>query len=144
MNVRGLTSFQQLRTVDGRLCATYREACQLLQLLENDSPWDNTLKVSLYLHRRIKFAIISTCFPSNPVDLCLKYRDDMSEDVLHSVRCQILNPTLQITTEIYNQTLIMIEDMCLLMANKVLLSLGIIAPNRPVRDVFNHELQREQ
>lgn len=44
----------------------------------------------------------------------------MSEDVLHRVRRQTLNPTLQMTAEIYNETLIMIEDMCLLMANKVL------------------------
>lgn len=40
----------------------------------------------------------------------MKYRDDMSEDVLHRVRCQTLNHTLQITAEIYNETLIMIED----------------------------------
>ncbi|XP_073955775.1 uncharacterized protein isoform X1 [Choristoneura fumiferana] len=149
VNVRGPTSFQQLRTVDGHLCATYREACQLLQLLEDDSHWDNTLKdsiISTSPHQiRTLFAIIiSTCFPSNPEDLWMKYRDDMSEDVLHRVRCQTLNPTLQITAEIYNETLIMIEDMCLMMANKVLSCLGLTAPNRSMQDAFNHELRREQ
>ena len=43
-NVRGPTSFQHLRTVDGVLCGTYREACQHLRLLENDSHWDHTLE----------------------------------------------------------------------------------------------------
>ncbi|XP_050065693.1 uncharacterized protein LOC126554685 [Aphis gossypii] len=42
VNVRGPTSFQQLRTVDGELCVSYREACQRLQLLENDAHWDQT------------------------------------------------------------------------------------------------------
>lgn len=149
VNVRGPTSFQQLRTVNGHLCATYREACQLLHLLENDSHWDNTLKdsvISSSPHQiRTLFAIIiSTCFPSNPNDLWVKYKDDMSEDVLHRVRRQTLNPTLQMTAEIHNETLIMIEDMCLLMANKVLSYLGMISPNRPMHDAFNHELQREQ
>lgn len=68
----------------------------------------------------------------------------MSEDVLHRMRCQTLIPTLQMTAEIYNETLIMIEDMCLLMANKVLSCLGMTAPNRHMHDAFNHELQREQ
>jgi hypothetical protein len=149
VNVRGPTSFQQLRTVTGHLCATYREACQLLQLLENDSHWDNTLKgsvISSSPHQiRTLFAIIiSTCFPWNPKDLWVKYRDDMSEGVLHRVRCQTLNPTLQMTAEMYNETLIMIEDMCLLMANKVLSCLGMESPNRPMHDAFNHELEREQ
>ncbi|XP_026467790.1 uncharacterized protein LOC113371378 [Ctenocephalides felis] len=149
VNVPGPTSFQQLKTVDGHLCATYREACHMLQLLEDDSHWDNTLKdavISSSPHQvRTLFAIIiSTCFSSNPKDLWIKYRDDMSEDILHSARCQTFNPALQITAEIYNKTLIMIEDMCLLMANKILSCLGLTAPNRCVEDAFNHELRREQ
>lgn len=37
VNVRGPTSFQHLRTLDGELCGSYREACQCLQLLEKDA-----------------------------------------------------------------------------------------------------------
>ena len=40
VNVPGPTSFQFLRKVDGELCATYREACQRLHLLEDDVHWD--------------------------------------------------------------------------------------------------------
>lgn len=36
VNVRGPRSFDDLKTVDGQLCATYREACQRLHLLEDD------------------------------------------------------------------------------------------------------------
>lgn len=140
LNVRGPISFEQLRTVNRQLCATYREACQLLHLLENDSPWDVTLKdsvISSSPHQiRTLFAIIIST--SNPKDLWIKYRDDMSEDVLHRVRRQTLNPTLQMTKEIY-----MKEDMCLLM-KKVLSCLGMTAPNRHMYDALNHELQREQ
>jgi hypothetical protein len=68
----------------------------------------------------------------------------MSEDVLNRVRRQTLNPTLQMTAEIYSETLIMIKDMCLLMANKVLSCLGMTAPNRCMHDALNHEFQREQ
>ncbi|XP_024874095.1 uncharacterized protein LOC112456045, partial [Temnothorax curvispinosus] len=43
VNVRGPKSFQELKTVNGELCTTYREACQKLNLLENDAHWDTTL-----------------------------------------------------------------------------------------------------
>jgi len=36
------------------------------------------------------------------------------------------------------------EDMCLLMANKVLSCLGMISSNRPMHDAFNYWLQKEQ
>uniref|UniRef100_A0A1U7XF28 Uncharacterized protein LOC104236095 n=1 Tax=Nicotiana sylvestris TaxID=4096 RepID=A0A1U7XF28_NICSY len=43
INVRGPTSFQDLKTVNGHLCSTYRHACQELNLLENDRHWDSAL-----------------------------------------------------------------------------------------------------
>ncbi|XP_026470309.1 uncharacterized protein LOC113374496 [Ctenocephalides felis] len=121
----------------------------MLQLLEDDSHWDNKLKddiISSSSHQvcTLFAIIIPTCFSSNLEDLWIKYRDDMSEDILHSARCQTFNPALQITAEIYNKTLIMIEDICLLMANKVLSCLGLTAPNRCVRYAFKHELRKEQ
>lgn len=68
----------------------------------------------------------------------------MSEDILHRVLRQTLNPTLQRTAEMYNETLIMIENMCSLMAKKVLSCLGMTANNRHMHDALNHELQSEQ
>ncbi|XP_062541344.1 uncharacterized protein LOC134209376 [Armigeres subalbatus] len=127
VNVRGPRSFQDLRTVDGQLCATYREACQRLRLLENDAHWDHTLADAVLSSRpnqiRSLFSIIiSTCFPSMPIDLWEKYKDDMTEDILHRMRLTTSNPQLEIGVEIYNEALILIEDICLTMVNKMLTS----------------------
>ncbi|XP_065172041.1 ATP-dependent DNA helicase pif1-like [Atheta coriaria] len=150
-NVHGPTSFQHLRTVNGVLCGTYREACQHLGLLENDTHWDHTLeeeriaKISSNAKQiRTLFAIIlSTCFPSTPIDLWHKYKDHMAEDILHQMRLRTPNADLQMNEEIYNEALILIEDMCLMLTNKVLIQIGMIAPNRPMHDAFNQELRRE-
>lgn len=149
VNVRGPTSFQHLRTVDDELCGSYREACQRLQLLENDAHWEQTLKdavISSRAHqiRTLFSIIISTCFPSNPIDLWNKYKDFMCDDILYQIRNRMENPNLQISEEIYNETLISIEDMCLMMSNKLLIQLGLAAPNRPMHDAFNQELHREK
>ena len=149
VNVRGPTSFQHLRTVDDDLCESYREACQRSQLLENDAHWEQTLKdavISSHAHqiRTLFSIIISTCFPSNPIDLWNKYKNYMYDDILYQIRNRMGNPNIQISEEICNETLISIEDMCLMMSNKLLIQLGLAAPNRPMHDAFNQELHREK
>ena len=109
--------------------------------------WENTLNDSIissspHQIRTLFAIIISTCFPSNLKVLRGKYRDDISGDVLRRVPCQTLDHTLQMTAEIYIETLIIIEDIYLLMANKVLSCLSTAAIDRPIRDTFKYELQR--
>lgn len=148
INVRGPTSFQSLRTVDNVLCESYRDACQRLHLLENDDHWDDSLAdaslaASPYQIRTLFAIIICTCFPSQPLQLWERYKDAMSDDILHQARQANGDPLLQYTPEMYNQALIYIEDICLLMANKVMNQLGMPSPNRAVVDVLNREIQRE-
>ncbi|XP_067129653.1 uncharacterized protein [Centruroides vittatus] len=148
VNVRGPKSFQELRTVNGEVCATYREACQELNLLENDAHWDTTLTDASNTAQpqqiRTLFAIIlTTCFPSNPKDLWEKYKDCMSEDILHRLRATNQNPDMQFTPHVYNEALVSIEDKCLAIANKGLGQLGMCAPNRSVNDTYDRDLQRE-
>uniref|UniRef100_A0A8D8T3L0 ATP-dependent DNA helicase n=1 Tax=Cacopsylla melanoneura TaxID=428564 RepID=A0A8D8T3L0_9HEMI len=147
VNVHGPKSFQDIRTVNGETCVTYRDACQRLELLENDSHWEHTLGdavLSSSPHQiRTLFAIIlSSCFPSNPEELWNKYKNDMADDILHRMR-RSGNPDLQFSAEIYNEALILIEDLCLMMSNKRLNQLGMTPPNRPMHDAFNQELLRE-
>lgn len=129
VNVREPTSFRSLRTINGELCATYREACQRLNLLENDTHWDQTLAdavISFTSHqiRSLFSIIISTCFPSNSQNLWDKYKDKLAE--------------------IHNEVLISLEDLCVMMSGKILHELGMPAPNRPMHDAFNREFEREQ
>ncbi|GFV41445.1 ATP-dependent DNA helicase [Trichonephila clavipes] len=148
INIRGPISFQDLRTVNGQLCATYRQAYQELNLLENDAHWDTALADASNTARpqqiRTLFAIIlTTCFPSNPKDLWRKYKDYMSEDILQRLRAANQNPDIQFTPNVYNEALILIEDIGLTIANKALVQLGMPASNRPANNLFDRDLQRE-
>ncbi|XP_062518329.1 uncharacterized protein LOC134193518 [Corticium candelabrum] len=42
--IKGPQSFQDLLTVAGNICPTYREACKRRELLEDDAHWDMTLR----------------------------------------------------------------------------------------------------
>ena len=149
VNVRGPTSFKSLRTVNGVLFPTYRAACQQLNLLENDNHWDLTISEAIisaspHQTRSLFTVIISTCFPSNPKLLWNKYKDDLSQDILHQMCINSANNDLEINEEIINKTLVLIEDMCYLMCGSLLVKLGMPSPNREINDVFNRELNRER
>ncbi|XP_036343195.1 uncharacterized protein LOC118752408 [Rhagoletis pomonella] len=149
VNIPGPRSFQSLKRVNGNLCYTYRQACEELNLLENDNHWNATLMdacatSSPHQIRTLFAIIIATCFPANPIEMWRSYREYMTEDILNQVRRITANPNLNYTDELYNEALIKIGDFCLMTANKTLSELGMIAPNRPMHDAYNAELRREK
>lgn len=88
------------------------------------------------------FVIILTAyFAFNPKGLWEEYKDYMSEDILHRLCSANQNPGIQFTPNVYNKALILIEDICLVIASKVLLPLGMLAPDRPANDLFDRDLQ---
>ncbi|XP_017461157.1 PREDICTED: uncharacterized protein LOC108354487 [Rhagoletis zephyria] len=148
INIHGPTGFKDLRTVNNRLCATYRQACQELGLLEDDTHWETTLadasNIAWPWQIRLLFAVIlTTCSPSNPIDLWEKYKNHMSEDILRRLRRINPGADIDFSPDIYNQALVSVEDMCLTMANKTLTQLGMSAPNRAAHPLFDRDLQRE-
>lgn len=146
--VTGPKSFEDLRSFEGRICETYREACQLRGLLECDSHWELALQEAASTRvacqvRHLFSLIIGSCNPSNPSALWEKFKNDLSEDILTRLRRE--NPSLELdfSENIYNEALILIEDLCLRMVGKVLIDLGLPAPNRSRADPHNSEILRE-
>jgi len=84
-HVAGATSFECLRTVDGKILLTFREAIERRGLIEED----NTLNESLaeatgwmmpYALRRLFATILVFCEPSDVFGLWEKHKEAMSED----------------------------------------------------------------
>ena len=101
-HVVGATSFECLRTVDGKILPTFHEAVERRGLIEED----NTLNESLaeatrwmmpYALRRLFATILVFCEPSDVFGLWEKYKEAMSEDYRHN-----------------NQSTFMVEQMVLM------------------------------
>ncbi|GFW42942.1 ATP-dependent DNA helicase [Trichonephila clavipes] len=93
---------------------------------------------------RALFAIeLTACSPSSPTNLWEKYKSQ-TEDIFLRMCRENSNMVLDLTAEHYNETLIMIEDLCLAIANKVLNQLGMPSPNQSAAASFDVELRREQ
>ncbi|QQP54414.1 ATP-dependent DNA helicase [Caligus rogercresseyi] len=85
--VEGPTSFQDLRTVEGEVCASFKEACSKRGLLENDQHWDLTLEDAVVsrspvMLRQLFAIMLVYCSLTNASQLWEKYRDSMTEDIL--------------------------------------------------------------
>ena len=108
--VKGPQCFEDVKTVNGSLCQTFREACQRRGLMEDD----NHLKMALEeavsccspsTLRSLFAIIISACEPANPLSLWLLHHDSMTEDILNTHRQELLNNVLEFTDHMYNQCL---------------------------------------
>ncbi|GFT44406.1 ATP-dependent DNA helicase [Trichonephila clavipes] len=92
--VPGPTSFQYIKTIEGKICSNYKEACQVRGLLENDKHWNATLEEATFVHsprmlRDLFGVILQVCAISNPNQLWITHRERLSEDILHPRRFRL-------------------------------------------------------
>ncbi|XP_073305876.1 ATP-dependent DNA helicase RRM3-like [Primulina huaijiensis] len=88
LHVRKPTSFTNLRTINGRTFPTFREAAQMLGLMENDHSADVCLEeATAYLMpsalRQLFATVLIYCNPANPKQLWSKFESFLSQDFEH-------------------------------------------------------------
>ena len=86
--VKGATSFTSLRTVDGQVLPSFKDAAARSGLLEDASLWENCIEeaaaTQMPVQLRQLFAIICLyCEVTNKLSLFEKYIDAMTEDFTH-------------------------------------------------------------
>ena len=93
--------FEDLRTVNATICDTYKQACQLRGLLEDDTHWNSTLEKaaaarSPWMLQNLFAIMLQTCAMSNPQQLWDNHKKNLAEDILH--HAQVQNPNLELDT----------------------------------------------
>lgn len=89
LHVKGATSFDHLKAVDGTTYPTFQAAARARGLLRNDGEWEDCLKeaslfqVSASQLRTLFALIIAQCQPSDPASLWNWFRDELSADSLY-------------------------------------------------------------
>jgi hypothetical protein len=84
-HIPGAKNFQDLRTINGKLCVSFKEACRELGLLEDDSEWENCLSEAALIQsgkqlRNLFITILLHCSPENALALFEKFQVQLSED----------------------------------------------------------------
>jgi len=68
----------------------------------------------------------------------------MSDDILRQARRTNPNVEIQFSDDIFNEALILLEDRCISINNKILCQLGLPAPTRDRNNVHDRDLVRER
>jgi len=84
-HVRGATSYEDLRTVNGITYSTFRESCEKRGLVETDKSLDDALSDGATFQmptalRRLFATILVFCEATNVRELWEKHKDSLSED----------------------------------------------------------------
>nr|XP_017217380.1 PREDICTED: uncharacterized protein LOC108194955 [Daucus carota subsp. sativus] len=107
--VAGATTFEAIRTVDGIIYPTYREACFHRGLLESDNEWhvalDDASSYATAPHLRELFVtMLLFCEVSDPSALWDRHWSDLADDVEYNQRKLLHLPTLMLS-DLDKQTL---------------------------------------
>ena len=137
--VVGPTSFVSLKTFNGRVFETFKEACIERGLLTDDSHLSSTLEEAVIdshprLIRDLFCTILVFCEPMNPLSLWDISKDEMVQDYLHN------SPETPLDS-LVNNLLIELEDKLISIGGNNLQSYGLPVANRS--RVNNVELERE-
>ena len=90
---KGSTSFEDIRTVDGTLYPTFRDACIARGLLEDDGEWIICLQDASQMQtggslRQLFASVLLFCTPSFPNKLWMRFRDFICDDLAHRIQTQ--------------------------------------------------------
>ena len=148
-HIRGPTGFDHFLSVDGQLCTTFRQACNLRGLLHDDTHWDQTLQEAALCSspckiRELFSLLLHLCGLSDPLQLWMSHRESMSEDFLHQQRSLRHDLNLDFNEAIFNQALIDVEDKLLsLPGSQDLHTYGLPETNRSTELSMARELLQE-
>ena len=148
--IPGATSFDELKTVNGSVCETFREACCQLGILDDDEEWNNALQeacdgvITDCNQLRIFFAtILNNNDISDPNALWQNHKDDLSADIRYQYykNRNVCENEWEYTQQMYNECLFRIEEHLQSSPDKegVLEDYGLPCPNRSERMVLNQE-----
>ncbi|CAF3348294.1 unnamed protein product [Rotaria sp. Silwood2] len=93
--------------------------------------------------RNLFVILLLTCGPSNPRQLWESYKESLTEDILIQAHRENPELVLDYTPDMFNQTLIILQDKALGMAGKDLKQLGLPTPQRTLGDRLTREILRE-
>ena len=122
-HIRGPQSFAELKTMEGDICSSFREACFRLGLLVDDNQYRLAMQEASVSNSTSSlhplFAVILTwCEASNPLDIYERHKEHMAEDFLHQ-QCPRLNDNdLGFNDDIFNLALNDLQDKVLSMGGR--------------------------
>ncbi|XP_035845668.1 uncharacterized protein LOC110873237 isoform X3 [Helianthus annuus] len=116
--VRGPRSFEEIKTVDGVVYETYKEACYAYGLLNDDKEWSDALsEAKLWASgsqlRELFVTMLLFCEVNRPAQLWAQNWEILSDDILYMKRRHFMFPGLHLSDD-------QLKNYCLIELNELL------------------------
>jgi len=103
--VKGATSYEHLRTVDGREHDTFKDACIAMGLLADDNEWDQAFEeanvwASGRQLRDMFASMLMFCEVTNPRQLWHAHWESLSDDIEAMTCCERADPTVTLPEDV--------------------------------------------
>ncbi|KAG0574270.1 hypothetical protein KC19_VG249600 [Ceratodon purpureus] len=120
--IAGPRSFEDLRTVNGVVHRTFKDACNVLGLLQDDGEWIHCLEEASIMRtgaslRNLFVVILSECNPSHPELLWQRFRPHLCDDLRHRL-CEHYGLSEPSEEELYDFGLFLIDEILREQSNK--------------------------
>jgi hypothetical protein len=94
--IRGPENYLQLRTFEGIVYPTYKDACFARGLLQSDEQYRRTMNEAVSFAsasqlRELFATLLLFCMPVNCLDIYNEFKNDLCEDYAHTIRNNSLN-----------------------------------------------------
>jgi hypothetical protein len=151
---KGATSFEDLRTVDGVLCPTFKDACIARGLLKDDQEWKQCLQEAADMQtgsqlRTLFTTLLDHCQPTAPHVLWDQFKERICDDLAHRISQLYPNDPPPSPELIYDYGLYLIDDKlmrsgkrlsnCPPMPEPSLRDWGQMAPNFLLHEQLNYD-----
>ncbi len=102
--IKGATSYEHLRTMDGREHDTFKDACITMGLLVDDNEWPQALEeagvwASGRQLRDMFASMLMFCEVTNPRQLWDTHWESLSDDIEAMTRCERVDPTVMLSED---------------------------------------------
>ncbi|XP_045831092.1 uncharacterized protein LOC123922418 [Trifolium pratense] len=119
---RGCTSYEDIKTVDGKICKTFQQACSELRLLKDDQEFKDAIKESYqtasgWQMRSLFVRLLNMNTMTNPFDVWNCTWKMLSDGILYNKRRELNLPDLQISDDD-------LKNLCLIEIAKLLTENG--------------------
>jgi hypothetical protein len=134
--VKGATSYEHLRIVDGREHYTFKDACIAMGLLADDNEWHQALEeasvwaLGRQLHDMFA-SMLMFCEVTNPRQLWDAHWESLSNDIEAMTRCERVDPTVTLSKDV-------LKDRALYEIDQVLMRNGHRLEDFPTLPKFNY------
>ncbi|XP_066391946.1 uncharacterized protein [Miscanthus floridulus] len=146
---KGATSYTDLRTINGVLYPTFKDACQSMGLLGDDSEWREALREasmwgSSAQMRQLLVTIILFCSVCDTASLFNEFYEYFTDDILYSIKRMVQLPTYNVPKDQLKNH-VLLELGSLFVKNGGLMTYyGLPEPDRTMRSRVANRLLAEE